>query len=211
MLNEKLKGKSLEVYKKTLKFTTIQKQIIIGTLLGDASIPKQKNKKTYNIKFEQKLLNKEYINHLYFIFKDFVGTEPKIRNIKGGNAQDRQSFWFRTYKHNSINYYYHLFYNGGKKKVPKNIKKLMGPRILAYWFMDDGSKVKSGYKISTHSFSLEDNKLLVESLKKLNLNPFIYKDKNYYYLYFYSSDILNFTNLVKPFILKSMLYKLHNI
>ena len=68
-MNLKKNGRLLEAYKKTLKLTDLQRDIIIGTLLGDSSIAKQKTK-SYNIKFEQKLENKEYIIHLFLIFKD---------------------------------------------------------------------------------------------------------------------------------------------
>ena len=88
--NINLKGKVLINYKKTLKLTKIQREIIIGTLLGDSSIPQQKSK-SYNIKFDQSIKNKEYIDHLYIIFKNFVGTQLKIRNKKGGCAFDRKS------------------------------------------------------------------------------------------------------------------------
>lgn len=48
-----LRGKSLIVYKLALKLTLIQRDIIVGTLLGDSTIPKQKDNSDYNIKFEQ--------------------------------------------------------------------------------------------------------------------------------------------------------------
>ena len=30
---------------------------------------------------------------------DFVGTPPRVKNIRGGGARDRQSLRFRTYSH----------------------------------------------------------------------------------------------------------------
>ena len=86
--NKKLKGEILNLYKSSLKLTEIQREIIIGTLLGDATIPKQKKGNNYNIKFEQTLKNEEYIHHLYYIFSIFVGTGPKIRNIKSSDVEN---------------------------------------------------------------------------------------------------------------------------
>ena len=60
------------------------------------------------MKFEQKL--EVYIAHLYEIFKDWVGTPPRIRNISGGGAKNRQSFWFRTYRHDAFTLYKKEFY-----------------------------------------------------------------------------------------------------
>ena len=53
-----------------------------GTLLGDATIPKQSGLRTHNVKFEQKIANSEYVHHLYDILKEFV--ETAVREIRGG-------------------------------------------------------------------------------------------------------------------------------
>lgn len=82
---------NLVEYKKTLKLTKLQKQILVGTLLGHAYIVKQKfPSSTYNIKFEQFIDKKQYIIHLYYIFKDWVGTGLKIRNIETVQVKKRQ-------------------------------------------------------------------------------------------------------------------------
>ena len=86
-----MKGKELELYKKSLKLSDLQREVLVGTLLGDATIPKQTGLRTHNVKFEQKIANSEYVHHLYDIFKEFVGTGPTVREIHGGGAKDRQS------------------------------------------------------------------------------------------------------------------------
>lgn len=68
--NKIFKGKGLELYKRNLVLSELQREVLIGTLLGDATIPKQKNNTNYNIKFEQSKKNEEYVQHLYMIFKD---------------------------------------------------------------------------------------------------------------------------------------------
>lgn len=49
----KLSGNNLVAYKATLKLTQKQKQILIGSLLGDASI-RRTSSSTYNVRFAQK-------------------------------------------------------------------------------------------------------------------------------------------------------------
>lgn len=206
-----LRGKVLEIYKENLVLTELQRVVLLGTLLGDASMPKQKNNTNYNIKFEQSIKNEEYINHLYNIFKDWVGTEPKIREIKGGLAKERQSIWFRTYRHKNFKFYYNEFYFEGKKRVPKLIHRYLTPNVLAYWFMDDGNKTKHGYVLNTQAFCLKDQKLLLNALSNLNLDCSLHKDKNFFKIYIKAESKLNFTLLIKPFILTCFFYKLHNI
>ena len=61
---------------------------------------------------------------------DFVGTPPRVQNIRGGGAQDRKHIWFRTFGHTDFKFYDQLFYLDYKYKgyrrrakpgVPDNI------------------------------------------------------------------------------------------
>ena len=222
-----LRGTKLIEYKKTLKLKTIQKEILVGTLLGDSTISKATTKRSaFNVKFEQKLANREYVNHLYEIFEPYVGTPPKVRNITGGGAKDRQSIWFRTYRHIDFKFYYDLFYmktnksdstDLRKKRVPKLIHKFLTPRALAYWFMDDGSyyynKSKNTqqkvYYFNTQSFSYEDIKILKKAFKlNFNFDTNIYKDRTYYLLYIQPQSKDDFIQLIKSFVIERFSYKL---
>lgn len=221
-----LRGIRLIEYKKTLKLNTIQKEILVGTLLGDSTIAKSKGI-ALNVKFEQKLANREYLNHLYHIFEPYVGTPPKVRNITDnllrGGGKDRQSIWFRTYRHIDFKFYYDLFYikenstDLRKKRVPKLIHKFLTPRALAYWFMDDGSyyynKSKTTqqkvYYFNTQSFSYQDIKILKKALKlNFNFDTNIYKDRTYYLLYIQPQSKDDFIDLIKSFIIETFDYKL---
>jgi hypothetical protein len=132
-----LMGHALDRYKEGLVLTDIQKDILVGTLLGDASMQAMKDNEQSNVKFEQKIGQKDYVNHLFEQFHEWVGTPPSVRDIKGGGATDRQSIWFRTYRHPAFTEYKKLFYrvdDSGKqyKIVPENISELLTPRALAY-------------------------------------------------------------------------------
>ena len=212
-IKRNLRGKALIEYKKTLKLNKIQREIIIGTLLGDSIITKQSNKANFNIKFEQNIRNIDYINHLYEILEPYVGTSPKIRNIKGGGAIDRQSIWFRTYRHIDFKFYHDLFYIEDsktliKKRIPKNIHQFLTARALAYWYMDYGFKNKNSYYFATHAFPLEDQKVLVKALKKnFNLIVNIHKHKSKYRLYILEISKDKFVELIKDFMHPCFLYK----
>jgi hypothetical protein len=204
---KKLLHKELIEYKKTLILNEMQREILIGTLLGNATISKQKTK-SYNIKFEQGLIHKEYLKHLYSLFKNWVGTEPKRRYIKKNKKfKERQFIWFRTYRHSSFIFYYNIFYGGKIKKVPRNIYKLFTLRSLAYWFMDDGSKAKNSYSLNTQAFKFTDQKKLIKLLNNFKLDARIYKDRNYYYISI--RNVNKFNELISPYILDCMKYKLH--
>ena len=94
-----LKGNALHEYKQTITLNNMQREVIVGTLLGDASIPLTKGKSKLHVKFAQNIAKADYIQHLYSVFYNFVGTPPQLQNIRGGGARDRQCMWFRTYGH----------------------------------------------------------------------------------------------------------------
>ena len=218
----KLLGLALIAYKKSLKLTDEQKDVLIGTLLGDASIACKKGKPVC-VKFEQKATREKYIYHLFTIFQSYVGTPPRLRTFVNDfhKAKPGESVWFRTYAHESLLFYENLFYiHDDKKKrvkrVPKNIHKLLTPRALAYWFMDDGSSQWSkttnrlnSVVLHTEGFSLSDQKILVCALKKLyGLNVNVHRDGKYYKLYVCADSITHFQDLIRAYVHDDFLYKL---
>nr|YP_764366.1 putative site-specific DNA endonuclease [Stigeoclonium helveticum]ABF60216.1 putative site-specific DNA endonuclease [Stigeoclonium helveticum] len=186
-----LRGNKLKEYLKTIQLTDIQRDVLIGTLLGDASFSLENRKPKYSVKFEQGQSDPkygknhaDYINHLFEIFKPLVGTWPVERLVNKKNAElgtekPRYSLWFRTYQHNSLIFYYNLFYKqefdpknsniviSKVKIVPKNIGKFLTPRAIAYWFMDDGSyedQTNRTYLFNTQGFTKQESQMLCDIL-----------------------------------------------
>lgn len=72
-------GKRLQVYKNSLlPLTNMQKDIRVGTLLGDATIGHFKKRTLFLVKFEQRYDRISYVYHLYTHFIDYVGSPPLI-------------------------------------------------------------------------------------------------------------------------------------
>ena len=119
-------GNALREYKQTITLNQVQKEVIVGTLLGDACMPLYRGKPTWRVEFAQTIARGNYIWHLYDIFKNFVGAPPRVQNICGGGARDRQQIRFKTYSHPELKFYDSLFYTVDegfrrKKRVAKNI------------------------------------------------------------------------------------------
>lgn len=138
----------MDVY--TLDFTTyvmcsipltgIQKEVLVGTLLGDASL--ERAKPTHNTRFDQSYPEHEsYLQSIYTIFQNLTGPKgtPKIHSRKADKRTGKvySSIAFKTRALDSLNYYYDIFYmfdtNGKRHKVvPKNIQELLTAQSLAY-------------------------------------------------------------------------------
>ena len=71
------------------------KQVLIGNLLGDAYMRRFSNKSNTRIIFRQGSKNKEYLLHLYEIYKQFVLSPPAISQIldkSSGKTRNNISF-----------------------------------------------------------------------------------------------------------------------
>lgn len=75
--------------------------------------------------------------------------------------------------------------------------------------MDDGYNSVSGFYISTESFSISENQLLVNILKtKFDLECSCHAHSNGYRIYIFSTSKDKLIKLVKPYFVKHFYYKL---
>ena len=187
-------------------------QVIIGVLLGDARVDRQKPSYNPRLCFEQGELNKDYLFHLFDIFSPFCGvTSPSFRTkFHKRNNKFYNSYLFKTLSFPCFNYYYDLFYPSGSKVVPLNIGQLLTPISLAYWAMDDGGKSSPGFNLHTQGFTRSEVVLLVKVLEyKFSLSCTILKDSpTQFRIYIKSESMFKFKQLVSPHFHPSMMYKL---
>lgn len=216
-----LKGLSLKEYKATLpKFNQRQKNIIVGTLLGNSTLQRSKSFKVlHNIKVEQIANKKAYLDQIYYDFKDWCGSSPQFYIKKSGIVK---SYWFKTYGHTAFDFYANQFYEIDKKTgfrrkvVPKLIHRWLNEESLAYWFMDNGNKSKNiGYILNTQAFTLLENERLADALGKVfkfNVNIHRYDSKKTgkkaYRLYITAKSRDDFTQSIYSHIDPSFHYKL---
>ena len=206
-----MRNKRLEDRKKKLKLTPEQREVLVGVLLGDACLETQNRGRTYRIKFEQSDKHREYLWHLYQVFKDWVSTPPqkKMVNIRG---KTYIKWWFNTVSHGSFRFYAHQYYGRGRKTIPRLIHRWLTPRALAYWFADDGSrKSRESYALIFNTQGYE--KFEVERLQKLLVEKYglrvsLRKQKEGWQLYIHGESFSRFKELVELYLHPSMRYKL---
>ena len=188
--------------------------ILFGGLLGDLYAQKRYNS-TY-IKFNQSIIHKEYIEHLHSIFsnKGLCNNSPLIpknRTLKKSPDKIYQDISFSTYSYESFNWIYDSFYVNKIKQVPKNIETYLNPLALAVWLQDDGNKTYNTIRFCTNSYTLEEVNFLIDILYKkynINSNPQKTSTKDQYVLYIKTESVSILKDLVRPYIVPSMLYKL---
>lgn len=163
-----------------------QKDLLFGSLLGDAHLQTGSDGKTWRYRALQKEDHKDYLFHKYDVLKSLcgVGTLPafdSVEDVRTGNTSNR--WYFNTLVDPSLRFYANMFYTYDKKQerwikdVPnqQNLRKNLTPRALAYLYMDDGALKWLGHsnamRICTESFSMEGVDRLQTALKNLyNIN-----------------------------------------
>jgi hypothetical protein len=188
-----------------------QKDIVVGTLLGDGCLEFD-GFKASRLQIKQCEFKKEYVMWLYEELKNLVRTPPKQR-------KDDQQWYFSTRSLIELDLYRNIFYKERIKIVPSNIRDLLiSPMSLAIWFMDDGTldyRVKSHYSfnLSTDSFSSENVRLLQEVLYgKFGIPSSIQtpssRGKKYVKLYIGKDGRKKFLDTVRHYILNCFSYKI---
>ncbi len=209
-LRELVKGWQNNLQKNPhLMLTSIEHDLILGSLMGDASVRKREKNSCFRVAHSIK--QKDYIEWKLEILKYFNISEFEERK-RIINEREVKMIYLATKTHQVFNYYRNLFYREGMKKITLEILNQLTPRSLAIWVCDDGSyNNKQGYIVlCTNSFSFEEHKLMKEFFnKKFGLDPTIgFRDGKYYYLRFKQEDTGKLINIIEPFIPNSMLYKI---
>ena len=83
------------------------------------------------MRFEQSIIHKEYIEHLFEKFKYLCTASASIKTAER-KTFDTSSVYFTTRQLTSITELHKLFYVEGKKIVPLNIGSLLTEKSLAY-------------------------------------------------------------------------------
>lgn len=194
------------------RLSKLQRDVLVGILLGDAHLETQNNGKSYRLKYSQAIQHKEYLFYVYSFFKEWCLAEPKLRvrkteiviNGKVTSPLMERSRWeFTTQSCSSLRFYAQQFYpkHSTKKRVPAIIHRILTAAGFAFWYQDDGSiksKQSKGLILNTQGFILSDvEKLCVVLKKKLDLECKPRYQKDGYQIYISGFSFEKATKLVE--------------
>lgn len=210
-----------KTYKENLgPLTLIQKETLIGLLLGDASLQTLNKGKTFRIKFEWGSASIDYLNHVYKTFDSYCISPPHRKERVSPKGNTVINYGFQTISHNNLVFLSDIFIYRPQKSLNLTlIEKLLSCRSLAYWFMDDGGKLdyspltkNKGLVLNTQSFS----KIETEGLALLLTNKFKFKteirsNKGKWVIVIHHDSYPLFYSCINPYMHESMKYKLFKI
>lgn len=216
-------GKSrtlLKRYKQQLtSLSTIERQVAVGIMLGDASLQTQDGGKSYRLKLLQGDKNKDYLFHLSAVFSRWILSPPSPQNRHSKTTGRELRAWrSQTISHKAFNTLAKIFLDerGRKRISPNLVKRSLTDRGLAYWLMDDGGKSNynkdhpklKGVTINTQGFSKAEVEHLVAQLVSVfNLDCWVGRNKGKWTIVISGKSFPVLAKRIAPYIHHLMVYK----
>ncbi|HEY6694115.1 MAG TPA: uracil-DNA glycosylase family protein [Solirubrobacteraceae bacterium] len=179
--------------------------VVCGSLLGDGSIRAASSAFTFSHSADQRdyaLFKVELLRELAPCFE-----ERQVAAVVGGQSYD--VVMARTSEARALRLIRADYYRP-KKIVPEWIAEELNPRMLAFWFMDDGyCRIRGGGRrplaeIAAVGFSDADRQVLLRGLQRLGLPAKASRGR----IYFDVVATRALSEVIAPFVPPSMRYKL---
>lgn len=143
------------------ELSTLQRSVVVGSLLGDGHVHKSQHIQTRNANFTccQSAPRKEYVFWKHSIMLPFSRPMYEMKKEK--------AFMFDTICCKAFNEFYDLFIKEKRKIVPPDIVNYLDELALAIWYQDDGSIGR--YTVNNSSFAtcnctLQECQILMDAL-----------------------------------------------
>lgn len=194
-----------------------QKQCILGTLLGDASLSSRRNSWEYQV--SHCLAQKKYSEHIATVLNRQVREYTKCQN----SFSPKSKYYKVNYANKAaLAKIADIVLVNGKKTVSKNWAELIDNIGIAYWFMDDGSSSwhRNSVKVSLSalSFDVQELELLQHRLLHFDIKTYLAKhslrkntNKQQFTIEICTKSINQFMDLVQPHVLDCFAYKIKRI
>jgi hypothetical protein len=186
------------------------RQVIFGSLLGDAHLSKEKRSLNSRFSFIQ---SESHYNYFLSFWNIITQVSPcsfsKYSYLDKRTNKIYVSYRFRTRTHNIFTEFYTLFYINNRKTIPLDLS-LLTPLAITHWISQDGTKGTSGgFYFCTDSFSKSECLRLSEHLEmQYMLSTSLHKtSKGHYRIYIKAKSLKDLERLVIPYIEESMKYK----
>jgi len=198
--------------REAVSLNSVQRQIIVGTLLGDGYLYPTVSGKYAYLRIAHGPKQEEYVWWKYQFFENWVLSPPKYQLQNKVRPELGGYYWFKTIAHQQLLRYRRIFYKDREKIIPSNIGQLLiSPLSLAVWYMDDGTLAKKALHLNTQGFSRGENIQLQSVLRQnFGINSRLNKSGNIgkgYILYIPVNETKKFLSIIDPYIRDCLPYK----
>ena len=155
----------------SIELSDVQKEVLIGCLLGDGCLYLGPNSKNAIFSYTSK--HKEMVELVYSYLS------PLLNKIEYYEYRDKRTnktytrYIVRSISHPIFTSIYHMWYVDGKKCIPKDI--LYRPLTCLFWYLGDGGivhhKSTDELYLSTHCFSKSELEIVVKNSELQKFDP----------------------------------------
>ena len=200
----------LRKQKALLTMSERQKEVLVGMILGDAHLERQRGARTARLKIEHSLAQSAYVDWKYEEWRDWVRTPPRARARSNRIGTVSTNIGFSTLSHVELEQFRLRFYRDHRKVVPADLE--LTPLSMAVWFMDDGSRKSSqcrGLYLNTQSFTSEEVQLLQKVIRRdVGVETTVRRQRDGLQIYVPAPSASALSAYIAKDLLPSMRYKL---
>ena len=203
-------------YRNDIKLSNLNKEVLLGTLLGDSCFHNDKTEgSNYSVSCSQGEKQLSYLLYKQKLLSNILHSTNINKSISGYNTSNNvHSFHTKAFTE-LTNFIEKFCLKNNKKYITELWANNLTPLSLAIWYMDDGTisigKGSIYIRIATNAYSLEEQNNLINALYyNYNIHANVHLDKrsNTYFLSMRTHDAYNFCKLIAPYVINDMNYKL---
>lgn len=201
---------------KPIEISDEQYEILCGTLLGDSTLEYYPNKgqRSPRFKCEHGVQQKEYAEYLCQKLSSLGTSLKENKRLDKRSNKQYTSYTLRSLTNPSFLPLHNILYKEGRKVISKEFLAYFTIKSLAYLYMDDGYCDQNTAYLCTDCFSEEDLNTMSIFLKErfnLQFNIVCFGKNHGKRLRLLHKDFERFQELVKPYIIESLRYKLKTV
>ena len=192
--------------------TTIEEQVILGTLLGDGSCTyyqEQDKSKDKGIRFCHSKKQEKYVKFKASLLQRLGG---QVKNIVSLNSYGTEKTIYQSFVNSGISLCYNIAYKNYHKEISYEWLQRLGWLGFAIWYMDDGS-LHTGCKnnsihLHTEGFTKDEVELICKFYSDKGYKSYVQHYKKYYIINFSTEASELIWREIRKFIPECMQYKL---
>jgi hypothetical protein len=186
----------------------VEKQVLIGKILGDGSLSFSRKSPAAALEFGHKLEHEAYVDYTASLLGNQCCRE-KFRRVSGYGSEIVGTGTVASYLVADL---FKDWYVGGKKQFPAAAINTLGPIALAIWYMDDGSlghtdSQEDRAQLSVNDFDEQSVDNLLSSLQRFGIEGVKFESKGWR-IRLNADDAETFFILIAPYVPPVMQYKL---
>jgi pentatricopeptide repeat protein len=186
----------------SMKLDQDQREILIGLLLGGTQMESHAQKGVHIVHFKfQEDSNPHSVLRTH-IHERFFEWLPSV--YRSFSDESEIPYRFSTIPHSHFGFFADQFFLKGQPVLPKLVHRWLSPRVLAYWFMYGGFRLRSGDIVLKVSGGYIDGvERIVRSLQTQSLLCKVKRKGKFFWIGFQGSNADSFWKTIEPYVLDS--------